>query len=307
VGAAVDMYYSRTGGARAAAVLAADAAFAHLLAARTVVVPGTALPARTVLPARVPTVARGPARSDRAGPADGRRLGRPGPRWSARPGCACAPRFRRSSDRGRQVQVAHGHPRGAGPSRILGWPAVHQCSRDARSRRHGAGPARDPGRRRLPDALRRSYTLAQAEPPAVRMTDRRPPGLRTCAVRRAIATLIMGAGPARPSRLTGVDSFVNPKRSRCRRRATGTSGRLQATGLGHRPIRERGSVVLHPTISATRIERVRHWLQLKLMVRRLAVAQPGNPPPQAAGRAAARGAREPSGLAAIIPGKGSPD
>jgi deoxyribonuclease V len=37
--AAVDVHYLRTGGARAAAVLAADAAFAHMLAERTAVVP----------------------------------------------------------------------------------------------------------------------------------------------------------------------------------------------------------------------------------------------------------------------------
>jgi deoxyribonuclease V len=37
--AAVDVHYLRTGGARAAAVLAADAAFAHVLAERTVVIP----------------------------------------------------------------------------------------------------------------------------------------------------------------------------------------------------------------------------------------------------------------------------
>jgi deoxyinosine 3'endonuclease (endonuclease V) len=37
--AAVDVHYLSTGGARAAAVLAADAAFAHLLADRTALVP----------------------------------------------------------------------------------------------------------------------------------------------------------------------------------------------------------------------------------------------------------------------------
>src|SRR5208282_873295 len=37
--AAVDVHYLRTGGARAAAVLAADAAFAHVLAERTAMVP----------------------------------------------------------------------------------------------------------------------------------------------------------------------------------------------------------------------------------------------------------------------------
>jgi len=38
--AAVDVHYLRTGGARAAAVLAADAAFAHVLAERTASYPG---------------------------------------------------------------------------------------------------------------------------------------------------------------------------------------------------------------------------------------------------------------------------
>jgi hypothetical protein len=37
---AVDVHYLSTGGARAAAVLAADAAFAHVLAERTALVPG---------------------------------------------------------------------------------------------------------------------------------------------------------------------------------------------------------------------------------------------------------------------------
>jgi len=37
--AAVDVHYLSTGGARAAAVLAADAAFAHVLAERTAVIP----------------------------------------------------------------------------------------------------------------------------------------------------------------------------------------------------------------------------------------------------------------------------
>ena len=38
--AAADVHYLSTGGARAAAVLAAGAAFAHVLAERTAVVPG---------------------------------------------------------------------------------------------------------------------------------------------------------------------------------------------------------------------------------------------------------------------------
>jgi hypothetical protein len=57
---AVDVQYLRTGGARAAAVLAADAGFAHVLAGCTAVVPpGTALQAGRVLPARAPAAACG--------------------------------------------------------------------------------------------------------------------------------------------------------------------------------------------------------------------------------------------------------
>ena len=40
--AAVDVHYLRTGGARAAAVLAADAVFGHVLAERTAVLPRVA-------------------------------------------------------------------------------------------------------------------------------------------------------------------------------------------------------------------------------------------------------------------------
>ena len=40
--AALDVHYLSTGGARAAAVLAADAAFAHVLAERTALVPRVA-------------------------------------------------------------------------------------------------------------------------------------------------------------------------------------------------------------------------------------------------------------------------
>src|SRR5437764_12872421 len=84
---AVDVHYPGTGGARAAAVMAADAAFAHVLAERTAVVPPrTALSARTVLPARAPAAARGPGRPERAGPAGRRWLRRPGSRRPARPG-----------------------------------------------------------------------------------------------------------------------------------------------------------------------------------------------------------------------------
>ena len=50
--AAVDVHYLSTSGARAAAVLAADAAFAHVLAERAALAPpGSALPTGRVLPA----------------------------------------------------------------------------------------------------------------------------------------------------------------------------------------------------------------------------------------------------------------
>ena len=89
--AAVDVHYLSTGGARAAAVLAADAAFAHVLGERTAVVPGVApyrpgefyrreLPPLRAVLARVRglglLVVDGYVDLDRGGP--------------ARPGCACA-------------------------------------------------------------------------------------------------------------------------------------------------------------------------------------------------------------------------
>ena len=54
--AAVDVHYLRTGGARAAAVLAADAAFAYVLAERTTVA-GTRTPSKRVTYAGVPASA----------------------------------------------------------------------------------------------------------------------------------------------------------------------------------------------------------------------------------------------------------
>ena len=83
VSAAVDVQYLRTGGARAAAVLAADAAFAHVLGERTAMVPQEPpyRPGEFYLREFPPL--RGPGRSERAGPAGGRWLRRSGPQ---RPG-----------------------------------------------------------------------------------------------------------------------------------------------------------------------------------------------------------------------------
>ena len=140
--AAVDVHYLRTGGARAAAVLAANAAFAYVLAERTAVVPHVSRyrpgefyvrelpPLRAVLDGLSGLgllVIDGYADLD--------------PLRSARPGCACARRVRHPGNRGGQVPVPHRDPRGAGRARILGAPAVRHRSRDARRRRGGPGPA----------------------------------------------------------------------------------------------------------------------------------------------------------------------
>jgi hypothetical protein len=66
--AAVEVHYLSTGGARAAAVLAADVAFAHMLADRTAVVP----PVPPCRPGEfyrreLPPLRRGPGRSEQDG------------------------------------------------------------------------------------------------------------------------------------------------------------------------------------------------------------------------------------------------
>ncbi len=193
--AAVDVQYLRTGCARAAAVQAADAGFAHVLAERTAVsTPGTALPAGRVLPARAPAAARGPGRPERAGPAGGRRLRRSGSRQPARPGRACERRVRHPGDRGGQVQVPH-RPRGAGLARILGPPPVRHGSWNASRRRGGPGPAHG---RPVPPTRR---TAPRRHPRAggpTRSHQDRPPAQLTCAdARNAACADVTNAGSAR--------------------------------------------------------------------------------------------------------------
>jgi hypothetical protein len=121
--AAVDVHYLSTGGAWAAAIVAADAAFAQVLAERTALV------------SRVPPYRPGefylrelpPLRAVLDGP--------------ARLGCARARRVRHPGDRSGQVPVPHRDPRGACPARILGASVVRHRGRDARSRRGGPGAA----------------------------------------------------------------------------------------------------------------------------------------------------------------------
>ncbi len=172
--AAVDVHYLSTGGARAAAVLAGDAAFAHVLAERTAVLP------------RVPPYRPGefylrelpPLRAvleDLSGLgllvvdgyADLDPSGRPGlgARAHAEFGLpvigVAKSRFRTATHavpvlRGSSVRpllvTAAGMPAG-GPADLVRCMA---------------------GRYRLPDALRRADTLARAGPPVATMTDRQP-------------------------------------------------------------------------------------------------------------------------------------
>jgi DNA-binding XRE family transcriptional regulator len=86
-----------------------------------------------VLPERAPVAASGPGRPERAAPAGGRRLRRPGlpsfgPAWAPMPTPGSA--FRRSSG---QVQVPHRDPRGTSLARTPGAPTVHHLQPGCRS------------------------------------------------------------------------------------------------------------------------------------------------------------------------------
>jgi hypothetical protein len=167
----------KTGGAWAAAVLAADAAIARVLAERTAVLPRVPPyrpgefclrelpPLRAVLAAVSGLgllVIDGYADLDPAGP--------------ARPGRACARRVRHPGHRSGQVPVPHGHPRGTGRARILGAPAVRHSGRYVQRRRRGPGPSHG---RPVPAARR---TAPRRHPRAGRPADShhdRPPARLT--------------------------------------------------------------------------------------------------------------------------------
>jgi deoxyribonuclease V len=130
--AAVDVRYLRTGGARAAAVLAADAGFAHVLAERTVVVPRVApcRPGEFYLRELPPLRAvledlTGLGLLVVDGYADLDPGGRPGL------GAHAYAEFGIPVTGGGQIPVPPRDPRGAGPARILGTPAVRHRRRDA--------------------------------------------------------------------------------------------------------------------------------------------------------------------------------
>jgi len=170
--AAVDVHYLSTGGARAATVLAADAAFFRVLAERTAVIPG-------VPPYRPGQFYRRELPALRAvlddlsgvsllvvdGYADLDPSGRPGLGAHAHAELGI-PVIGVAKSRFRTATHAVPVLRGSS-ARPLFVTAAGMPSADA------AGLVRRmAGQYRLPDALRRAETLARAGPPAVGMTNR---------------------------------------------------------------------------------------------------------------------------------------
>jgi deoxyribonuclease V len=172
--AAVDVHYPSTGGARAAAVLAADAAFAHVLAERTAVLPRV-LPyrpgefyLRELPPLRAVLdglsglgllVVDGYADLD---PDGGPGLGAHARAEFGIPVIGVA--------KSRYRTAIHAVPVLRGSSaRPLFVTAAGMPTADAADL-----VRRMTGRYRLPDALRRADTLARADPPAASLTGRQP-------------------------------------------------------------------------------------------------------------------------------------
>jgi deoxyribonuclease V len=171
---AVDVHYPRTGGARAAAVLAADAAFAHVLAERTAVVP------------RVPPYQPGEFYLRELPPLHAVLDGLSGL------GLLVVDGYADLDPGGRPGLGAHAHA-------AFGIPVIGVAKSRFRTATHavpvvrgsavrplfvtaagmpGAEAAelvrRMAGRHRLPDALRRADTLARTDLPALGTTDRPP-------------------------------------------------------------------------------------------------------------------------------------
>lgn len=175
VRAAVAVHYLSTGAARAAAALAAGAAFAHALAGRTAVLPRVPpcwpgkfcrrglTPLRAVLAGL-----NGPGLLAAGGHAGLDPGGRPGPGAHAHAGSG------NPGDRGGQVQLRHRCPRGAGRARIPGAPVVRHRGRDARSRGGGPRPAHGrpapAARRTAPRRHPRASRSARSHRPAARLT-----------------------------------------------------------------------------------------------------------------------------------------
>ena len=172
--AAVNVHYLRTGGARAAAVLAADAAFARVLAERTAVVPRVPpyRPGEFYLRELPPLRAVLDDLSELGllvvdGYADldpGRRPGL-GAHAHAEFGIpvigVAKSRFRTATHAVPVVRGSSGRPPFV---TAAGMPAADAADLDRRMA----------DRYRLPDALRRADTLARTGPPAATMTARQP-------------------------------------------------------------------------------------------------------------------------------------
>jgi deoxyribonuclease V len=167
----VDVHYLSAGGARAAAVVAADAAFSRVLAEHTVAVaevaayrPGQFYRRELPPPRAVLAAIDGLGLLVIDGYADQDPAGRPGlgvyaHRVFAVPVTGVAkPAFRTAT---------HAVPV------LRGTSAVCHCRWDAPGRRRAVG-ARMTGRFRLPDALRRADQLARTRPPTPLQGSHRP-------------------------------------------------------------------------------------------------------------------------------------
>ena len=172
--AAVDVHYLSTGGARAAAVLAADAAFAHVLAEHTAVVPRVApyRPGEFYLRELPPLRAvledlSGLGLLVVDGYADLDPSGRPGLGAHAHAEFGI-PVIGVAKSRFRTAIHAVPVLRGSSVRPLFVTAAGIPSDDGAELVRRMAG------RYRLPDALRRADTLARAGPPVATMTDRQP-------------------------------------------------------------------------------------------------------------------------------------
>jgi deoxyribonuclease V len=173
--AAVDVHYLSTGGARAAAVLAADAVFAHVLAERTAVVP------------RVPPYRPGEFYLRELPP-----LRAVLDDLSEVVGLLVVDGYADLDPSGWPGLGAHAHAEfgipviGVAKSRFRTATHAVPVVRGSSVRPFFVTAAEMPradaadlvrrmvGRYRLPDALRRADTLARTGPPAATMTDRQP-------------------------------------------------------------------------------------------------------------------------------------
>ena len=171
---AVDVHYLSTGGARAAAVIAADAAFAHVLAERTAVLPQVApyRPGQFYLRELPPLRAvladlSGLALLVIAGYADLDPVGRPGLGAYAHAEFGI-PVIGVAKSRFRTATHAVPIVRGTSARPLLvtaaGMPAADAADLVRRM----------VGRYRLPDALRRADALARVGPSPASMTGRQP-------------------------------------------------------------------------------------------------------------------------------------